>query len=274
MAIIIIFIALVVERFFDWSHLRRWRWFEKSLAWLGKRSTAWPVYVVFALAVLPPVLIVAALNHFLAGHLYGVLKLIFGVLVLIYCLGPMNFWAEAYACIGAVKNGDEQLAMGRAKKSFGLTVFDNPQAFHRALTNALFSEANCRVFAVLFWFLLLGPAGALLYRLVDLCCVPGLTITRFSVNFQLLLDWLPVRIFTLFFALGGHFKNVIKHWKHDALTPPKLNSTLLSESGVAALDVLEAERIPEDGSAEKETIDLLDRVFVIGLVVLAIVVLA
>jgi AmpE protein len=273
MAFITILIALVIERFFDWSHLRRWRWFDKNLAWLGKRLSAWPLYLVFAIAILPAVLIVALTNHLLAGLLYGALKLVFGVLVLIYCLGPENFWAEAYACIGAMRSADLQAAMARAKKSFGVMVFDNPQVFHRAFTNALFTEANRRVFAVVFWFLLLGPAGALLYRLVDLCRVSGVTLARPAVSLLALLDWLPVRVFTFLFALGGHFTKVIKHWKHDVLTAPKMNGILLSECGVAALDVLELERIPEDGSAEKETISLLDRVFVIALVVLAVVVL-
>jgi AmpE protein len=273
MAFIITFIALLIERFFDWSHLRRWRWFEKCLAWLGKRFGAWPAYLIFAIAILPPVLIVGTVNHCLAGHLYGVLKLLFGVLVLMYCLGPVNFWAEAYTCISTLRADDMQSAMDRAKKSFGVTVFDNAQVFHRAFTNALFSEANRRVFAVLFWFIVLGPAGALLYRLVDLCRSSGLVLARLAVTVLAWLDWLPVRIFTLFFALGGHFTKVIQHWKHDVLTLPKMNSTLLSECGIAALDVFEAGRMPEDGSAEKETISLLDRVFVIALVFLAIVVL-
>jgi AmpE protein len=273
MAFITILIALVIERFFDWSHIRRWRWFEKNLAWLGKRFSAWPLYMLFALAILPAVLLVALANHLLMGLLYGVLKLVFDLLVLMYCLGPVNFWAEAYTCIGAMQGDDPQAAIERAKTAFGVTVFDNPQVFHRAFTNALFTEANRRVFAVIFWFLLLGPAGALLYRLVDLCRVFGVRLARLAVNLQAVLDWLPVRLFTFFFALGGHFTKVIKHWKHDVLTAPKMNGTLLSECGVAALDILELERIPENGSAEKETIGLLDRVFVITLVILAVVVL-
>jgi hypothetical protein len=56
MAFIITFIALLIERFFDWSHLRRWRWFSKCLMVLNQRLSAWPVAVVFLLAILPPVL--------------------------------------------------------------------------------------------------------------------------------------------------------------------------------------------------------------------------
>ena len=274
MTFIITFIALVIERFFDWGHIRRWRWFERYLVTLTKKLSGWPAYLVLSIAVLPLVVIVALINYFLIGWVYGLLKFIFGILILMYSLAPVNFWAEAYACIGVLQSEDLPNAMTRAKNAFGVTVFDNAQVFHRAFTNALFCEANRRLFAVLIWFILLGPAGALLYRLIDLCHSVSTTVTRPAANVLSLLDWLPVRLFTLFFALAGHFTNVIKHWKHDVLTYPKMNSILLSECGVAALDILEAERIPEDGSAEKETIRLLDRVFVIALVVLAIVVLA
>jgi membrane protein required for beta-lactamase induction len=217
---------------------------------------------------------VAVLNHYIAGVLYGALKLVFGVAMLIYCLGPQNFWAQAYECLSMPAEADLTLVFDRARQAFGVVICDNPQAFHRAFTNALFVEANRRVFAVLFWFIVLGPAGALLYRLTDISRSSGFTLARPAGVLIAWLDWLPVRIFTLCFALGGHFTNVIKHWRHDVFTPPKMNNTLLSECGVASLDVLEAERIPEDGTAEKETIHLLDRVFVIALVVVAIVVLA
>jgi hypothetical protein len=62
--------------------------------------------------------------------------------------------------------------------------------------------------------------------------------------------------------------------KADAKSGLTGNDKLVSECGIAALDVREGNRLPEDGSAEKAALDLLDRVFVMALVVLAIVVLA
>jgi AmpE protein len=273
MKFIITLIALVIERFFDWSHIRRWRWFERFLLWLNKKLSSWPTYLVLGIAVLPAVLVVALLNCFLTNWVYGLLKLVFGILVLMYSLGPQNFWLDAYRCIAALQHDDQQVAMERVKKAFDVSVSDSLPAFHRAFVNALFCEANRRLFAVWFWFILLGPAGALLYRLIDLCRLHGLRISFVADQLQSCLDWLPVRLFALFFGLAGHFTKAIKQWKRDVLTKPARNSILLSECGVEAVDVLEAERMPVDGSAEKETIRLLDRVFVIALVVLAIVVL-
>jgi AmpE protein len=273
MTFIITFIALVIERFFDWSHIRRFGGFMRYQKWLGLHMVKMPAYLVLALAVLLPVLVVAYLNCILTGVLYGSLKLLFGAAVLVYCLGPTNFWAQTYACISALHADDPHPEFEVIKTAFSLPATDNAEAFHRSFTNALFIEANRRVFAVFFWFIVLGPAGAVLYRLVDLCRA-GVTTGNAALETLRLLDWLPVRVLGLIFALGGHFTKVIKYWQHNVLTPPKMNDVVLSECGIAALDILEVDKLPADGTAEKETIALLDRAFVIGLVILAIAVLA
>lgn len=272
MTFIITLIALVIERFFDWGHVRRWRWFANYQAWLGQRFAKWPVMLVLVASLLLPVLAVALINALLAGWLFGVLKLVFGALVVVYCLGPHNFWAEVYTCISEFRHDDQQAAMEKVQQLFHVAFPSDPQAFHRAFTNALFIEANRRVFAVLFWFICAGPSAALLYRLIE-CCKLNTRFAETANKLQRWLDWLPVRAMTLLFALGGHFVSVTKHWKQHFFAAPALNDTLLTESGVAALDILEANRLPEDGSAEQETLALFDRVFVIALVILAIVVL-
>jgi AmpE protein len=274
MTFIITFIALVIERFFDCSHIRRFGGFLRFQKWLGLQLSKWPPYLVLLLTVLLPVAVVAFLNCFLTGVLYGALKLLFGAVVLIYCLGPTNFWAQTYTCISALHADDPHPEFDVIKNAFGLMPTEGEEAFHRAFTKALFIEANRRVFAVFFWFILLGPAGAVLYRLVDLCSKEGVTTAAAAKTSLQVLDWLPVRLLALLFALGGHFTKVIKYWQHNVLTPAKMNDVVLTESGIAALDILELDRLPADGTAEKETIALLDRTFVIGLVILAIAVLA
>ena len=52
-----------------------------------------------------------------------------------------------------------------------------------------------------------------------------------------------------------------------------MNEKLIADCGIDALDVVDQNKLPEDGSAEKAALSLLDRTFVIGLVILALVVL-
>jgi AmpE protein len=273
MTFIIILLALIIERFFDWNHVRRWRWFGSYQKWIGLRCSGWSGYFILLLTLLPPILLAALINHLLTGWLYGVLKLLFGVGILLYCLGPVNFWAEAYISLSNVQEQKPLPEFEKIKNAFGVSIIDTPETFHRALTNALFTEANRRLFAVIFWFILLGPAGAILYRLVDLCRLRGIATMQVAAWLEGWLDWLPVRVFTFIFALGGHFTRVIRYWKHNILSSPSMNETLLTECGIAALDAPVTDHFPVDGSAEKETLALLDRSLVIGLVILAIAVL-
>lgn len=274
MTFIITLIALVIERFFHWSHLRHWRWFSKYQRWLlHTRISGWPSYLLLLFTILPPIIAVGVINTLLDNALYGVLKLIFGVIVLMYCLGPSNLWVQAYSCIGDLHKDDPRLAVERVQAAFGVTEVDNSQAFHQAFVRAIFIAANQRIFAVVFWFVVLGPIGAVLYRSIMLCTESPLGLAEIGTKILRILDWLPIRILALIFALGGHFTRVAAHFKRGLFTGVSNNNNLLVECGIASLDVVDGNKFPEDGSAEREAIGLLDRVFVMWLVILAVVVL-
>lgn len=268
MTFIMILVALIVERFFNWNHIRNWQWFSYYQRFLNKYISAWPKDLVLVFYIVPPLLLVALINTALTDLLYDVLKIIFGIIVLMYCLGPRNLWVEVYAIINDLHKEDPKSAVERAQASFNIAP-THSQDFHKNFTNAIFVAANQRIFAVLFWFAILGPVGAVLYRLIQLCAAQSPR----ALQVQAFLDWIPARIFALTFALGGHFRDVITYWKKDAKYGLHTNEILLAECGMAALDVAHGDQVPEDGSAEKEALALLDRTFVIWLAFLAIVVL-
>ncbi len=266
MTFIITFIALVIERFFHWNQLRQWRWltyYQRQLS--HSRLANWPAFLLLMITILPLILIVALINYFLNGWFYGILKLIFGVIVLLYCLGPHNLWMQVYQCINHFNKEDPNQAVATADKAFHIGQPENADAFHRALIRAIFVAANKRIFAVIFWFILLGPAGAVLYRSVALLSTQSsLGLTAFANKLLHLLDWIPIRLLTFIFALMGHFTRVFIQWKQYVFKGLEFNETLLVDAGMASLD------FSEDASVEKDAIRLLDRVFVAGLVLLAI----
>ncbi|EKD73204.1 MAG: hypothetical protein ACD_45C00408G0002 [uncultured bacterium] len=275
MTFIITLISLVIERFFYWGHLRYWRWFTKYQRWLStSRIGNWPPVLQLIVCILPLLLVVGLLNCLLAGWLYGILKLIFGVVIVVYCFGPHNIWVQVYACINELHKGDMPLAMEHADTAFKVGTFEQMQKFHQTFVRAIFVAMHERVFAVVFWFVLLGPVGAVLYRAITLMSHESpLNTTQLAAKIRLWLDWISVRVFTFIFALGGHFTEVFKRWKQTVFKGPETNEAMLTECGVAALDVMDGELIPEEGVAEKEAIKLLDRVLIMGLVILAILVL-
>lgn len=273
MTFIIILIALIIERFFHWSHLRHWRWFARYQQFLSVRFMGWPKYLLLAACIVPPVLVVGLIDFLICHRLYEIPRLIFGVIVLVYCMGPDNLWVQIYSCIRALNKEDSQAAVGEVKKMFGISNVDQPQAFHQAFTRAIFIAANQRIFAVLFWFAIFGPLGAVLYRAVSLC-VDNITlgISQTALYLQRLLDWLPARLFTFIFALGGNFTSVFKKWRAHVREGLVSNEAIIGECGIAALDGVKGEFLPEDGTAENEALSLLDRVFVMSLVILAMIV--
>jgi len=252
MIFIIVLIALIMERFFHWHHLRHWRWVIRYETIFPQFLYRFPSMLVFITSLLLPVLLVGFISYMLRDKLFGLPEFIFGVLIILYCLGPENLWVQVYANHFQVSENEK-----------------DPIVFIKAI----FIAAEQRIFAVLFWFVLLGPMGAVLYRLTDI--ISRLETLPFSSTARSLkhyLEWLPVRLMAFLFALGGHFMKTFNVLKSYALQGVQANDVLLTECGLAALDIQE-ESMPEKGIAEEAALALLDRVGVLALFLLALCVL-
>src|SRR5437879_306265 len=101
MTFITIFVALLIERFFDWGHVRLWGWFPRFQHWLDARFPKWPGYVLLMVALLPALLIAFAAGPVFGNTLFGIVRFLFNLLILMYCIGPQNLWAQTYAAIKA-----------------------------------------------------------------------------------------------------------------------------------------------------------------------------
>lgn len=247
MTFIVTLLALAIERFFDWTNVRHWSWYYAYQNYIVKRLANSAPYLVLAALVIPLVLAVNLVSFLISGWFYGFMTLLFQIAVLLYCLGPHNLWADTLA-----------------------TKTDH---YYKDL-NQIFIAANKSVFAVVFWFIVLGPAGAMLYRVVSLATAdfarqdtPPVLLQSARV-LEASLDWLPIRLLTFFFALGGHFTKVFANWRKRITSGLDANDMFITECGAAALGDEQAMSV--DGSAEKNALALLDRTFVITLVFIAI----
>jgi AmpE protein len=89
-----------------------------------------------------------------------------------------------------------------------------------SLVEAVFLAAQRRWFGVLFWFLLLGPVGAITYRLSawaaegDAADLPPETLVG-AKTWLAFLDWPVAQLMTLALALVGDFDTVIAAWKDN-----------------------------------------------------------
>jgi len=275
MTFMVSLITLLIERFFDWSHLRQWHWFLAYQRAFLERLTGQSPYLVLILTLLPLLVGVGVINFALQNVLFGFIKLAFQLVVVLYCLGPKNLWADSFASINAFTQGDAHNAADKLKAAFGINEVPSSQEAHRLFLNAIFIAANRRVFGVIFWYVVLGPVGAVLYRTISLSVTEGAKVEALAILsaparlFETLLDWVPVRIFTFLFALGGQFVQVLTCWRKKVLLGLDGNEILLEECGQAAVGIVEG-KIPEAVAPETAAISLLDRVFIIVLVLIAI----
>lgn len=221
-------------------------------------------------------MLVAIIQFVLQGVLYGFLSLVFQILIVLYCLGPQNFWADAFACINAMVHGESQEIKEKSALAFGLT---GKKFSHQRLLEKIFIASNTRVFAVIFWYSLLGPLGAMLYRMTSLAA-PQLSQQQthpeilFPAKISIkVLDWVPVRLLTFLFALGGHFVQVLTLWRDNVLTSYTHNEWLLTKCGLAALGREELNSTKEAGAQEQSAVALIDRVFIIVLAIIALITL-
>jgi AmpE protein len=274
MTFIITFIALLIERFFDWSHLRNWNWYAAYQQKIAKRCSGISPYFVLAIIILPLLIAVFFIQWALQDVLFGFGEILFQLFIFLYCLGPQNFWADTFACVNALVQGDSQAAAEKLKTSFGDVKENVNASLHQQLLQQIFIAANRRVFAVIFWFIILGPIGVVLYRTVTLSASDNAKqdseLAKDACSIESALDWIPIRIFTCLFALSGHFVQVFSCWRKKVMRGLDINSQLLLECGAAALGKEDIETLAQDGSAEKHVISLLDRTLVITFIVFAI----
>lgn len=180
----------------DWF----WRW-RSQLAGLGFG----PVPVLL-LAVLVPCAVVQIALNTLEPLLFGIAWIALAACLLLYALGRGNTGAvlEKYRSQcrredfeAAYLYGVEQLHWfngdGKSARS--------PSEVHRAMQRGFLYQAHQHWFAVLFYFLLLGPVGALAYRLLQLSTVGNSAGSRLLQ----LADWVPARLLAASFTLTGNF---------------------------------------------------------------------
>ena len=140
----------------DLARLRDFSWLRIWLArWRGHGATAArPALLLPVLVFLLCVLIQSALDHVL----FGLPLFAFAVIVLFFCWGPRELDADIDAVLKA-PDRDQRLAAAQALRP---DPADLPLPLEaNALVEAAFRSALSRWFGVLFWFVLLGPAGAL-----------------------------------------------------------------------------------------------------------------
>lgn len=248
MEFVLILICIGVQRYLNVKSLSYRRdWLDKYYAWfVGRFSpiSAMRGYArVFSLIL--PVMLVFSVLLALVYHLFGVF--------MYWILSGVLLWYAMDAselCLNESElNIDEQLI----SKYRGL-------------------------FALIFWFVLIGPVGVVLYA-----CAIQMHVQFSEPNdtssFQLalehmlgLLDWLPVKLLGITFALVGNFSSVFAQWLKDLLAgfvhvPQQLvGLAYRAISGTGE----RVEQVSESGIKLEDVNHLLNKSLIVWLVLIAV----
>jgi len=252
MSLLAILFGLAIERFFDnIENKRNFDWSVNFSNWVrNKFSTTelWNDTLGLIVIILVPVFAGAYLYGLLYDAL-GILGFAFSVFVLVYCLGPQRIHHLARLYLDAGEFDDQHSTKTYANEILGHESPDDNNATNRKICEKLIIATNDNILAVFFWFVLLGPMGALLYRITSTLHERAAAepdeaeYSEFNNSTRLLfaiLLWVPNQLTTLCFAITGSFVDAFQQWKdhiaNDYLNPVESNETLVA-SGLSSLQI-------------------------------------
>lgn len=207
MKLFVIVLCLLSERFLIHSvSFSRFNWFSDYYDFLldqlkPKKTKTSPWLVIFAV-IFPLVLITALVFYLFSNLLFGLIGLLLNILVFYYCLGPQNPFYP---------------------------VNDNK----KDAANQYLSDINGQLFAVIFWYIVSGPLGVIVYRSMALL-QNYKEVGKQAKLVTNILDWVPARITVLCYMLVGHFQRGRQYFIKYLLERPEKNAKLLSDSGMAS----------------------------------------
>ena len=226
--------------------VRQYGWFGGWLRWLNAQfpeGSFWRGTWGIALALVVPLLVVGLFQLALDQPLWGFVGLLFDVAVLFYCWGPRDLDLDVAAVLDAPDATARRAAAARLWPHGAGVQLDGG-----SLVEAVFRNAQRRWFGVLFWFCLLGPFGAVMYRLSVLAVERDDTQLAHDTasgakTWLAILEWPVAQLMTLALALVGNFDSVMAAWREDGAFG--LQSNLLNTAARASVRSEIAEEVAD-----------------------------
>ncbi|MDP1537175.1 MAG: CobD/CbiB family protein [Burkholderiales bacterium] len=196
--------------------------------------------------------------HFVLDYVHPVLAFVFDVTVLYFLLGFRqfsHFFTDIQMALrmGEIDRARRLLEEWRGQRAERL---GSGEIARLAIEQGIVSSHRY-VFAPLFWFMVFGPAGALLYRLgfavaehwprasgpVDDHALFG----EFARRAFQAIDWLPARLTAVTFAIVGDFEDAVYCWRTQASQWADAATGILLASGAGALGIKLGLPLPDAG---------------------------
>jgi len=278
MALISVLIVLALEHYLHWgAQYRSFNWFESLLEKLEEQfgeNKFWQGWGGIGLVLLLPIVFLWVFLSVFSEPLYSLILFITSCAVLFLSIGPQSLTTSFKSYFEAMERGDEQAGYMALQQESKLNEILEADDIVRNATRLILVESQTRYFGVIFWFIFLGPLGALFYRLSHFYhsyCKENANDEHFSLTTSLLhwLDWAPVRVTSLLFLLTGDFVKGFYRVKDYFVDLDANNQQIISETGVAALGI-DIGMSDSNLQENRDAISMIERTVIIYIVVVAV----
>lgn len=163
--------------------------------------------------------------------------------VLLYSFGRSEFSHIVTAYTHACSEMNWSSALLRAQE-LGVSTDDLNTNDWEKLHQHVLSEASYRgferLFAALFWFIIIGPAGALLYRLLFIYTHQHANNPEMQKGLWIM-EWPAARLLGITLAFTGNFAGCYRRWRECLLCAKRSTAEVLSLSVIGALSIQDSQ---------------------------------
>jgi AmpE protein len=254
-------LGLAVERLV--THLFHWRefhWLDPLFDWgfrrtgkAGKLAAFGSCLVLLSVILLPVLAVyVGLLDRFAHVPLF-----VFSIYVLLFCLGPRDLGEEVDEYRRAVIDNNLDEAHELATE---LLEYPPEAGVVPDIEYAVYAQANNRIFGVVFWFAVLGPVGAWLFRVIDLLrrraihyyidisddplatqSLQSSPVVTAALKLHQIFAWIPSRLLMVGYAMAGDYDGAVSAWRN----PPAPSAELFPGKDEQLLGAIGCGAAPE-----------------------------
>ncbi|WP_163832611.1 hypothetical protein [Spartinivicinus ruber] len=235
-------------------------WFNKLVEFIEtklqhKLGAEW----IWIITLLIPTAIVAWLVSEADEAWLGFPMLFVSVILLVYSLGREGYLNSLDLYVASLKVANAETVFIRAQELFpklSKDLRDEWSHQYQQIRQLVFYQVMEQLFTVVFWFIVLGPVAALIYRLNELYLVyrqqhdgSKLASAHVAWDLKYIIEWFPARVLAWSFTLAGNFTKAYHECQHSWRQWAEPTGEIVVRTGLQAL------AIPLDMEEFKQTTD-------------------